>query len=444
MNRVLAGCVLLVLIGCGGGGGNGGTGGGSSGTGGGSSGTGGGSSGTGGGTSGTGGGMACNANTMTDENNCGRCGRVCESGTCSNGLCEPTLVLDVPYSPSQFLYQVSISGGKVYEWQYTTAPADIHFFVYSAPAPLTNLTTSSSGTLIQDTPPPSNPNLSMTTVTFDSTYVYEVEPAVGSVTRKKLDGSEPTGAATALFGIPAMDPGGPAQGTIPARPASAYRWKGIAVEGTSAYVAGTTSANGSSWPHDDVTVIYKISPFPTSATTVATKLSGLDKLGYIFTDFMVANGNLFWFDNSVDSVKRSLFTVPVAGGTPVKLEDDVNASDHAAIVSDGTYVYWTISGSAGSVRRCPLADLREAAATEVVQVESSTEGLAVDDTHVYFMTTDSFKTVQRVPKAGGSVQELGSMVLPPSHIGNRVHGTDANFVYLSDSDGKVYRMGKVP
>ena len=77
-------------------------------------------------------------------------------------------------------------------------------------------------------------------------------------------------------------------------------------------------------------------------------------------------------------------------------------------------------------------------------VQSSTEGLAVDDTHVYYMTTDSFKTVQRVPKAGGAVQELGSMVLPPSHVGNRLHAVDANFVYLSDDDGKIYRMGKAP
>jgi hypothetical protein len=356
------------------------------------------------------------------------------------------LVLDVPYSPSAFLYEVSVSGGKVFEWQYTTQPTDIHFFVYSAPAPLSFLTVSSTGTLIQDVPQNANPNLNMSAVAFDSTYVYEAEPgtAAGLVSRKKLDGSEGTGAATALFALPAMDPGGPAVGSIPARPSSAYRWKGLAVQGSTAFIAGTTTANGFSWPHDDVTVIYAMSPFPATASTVATKLPGLDQLGSVFSDLMVSSGHLFWFDNSLDPSKRSLFTAPVTGAVPVKLEDDVFSADHSSIVSDGTYVYWTIAGALGSVRRCPLADLREAAASEVVTVESSTEGLAVDATHVYFMTTDSFKTVQRAPKAGGAVEELGSMVLPPSHVGNRMHAVDANFVYVSDSDGKVFRMGKAP
>ena len=405
------------------------------------------STGGGGGTStGGGGGSSCTANTMTDANNCGRCGRVCESASCQAGLCTPMLVLDVPYTPSSFLYAVSVSGGKVYEWQYTTQPTDIHFFLYSAPAPLTNLTASSAGTIVQDVPPNSNPNLNMSAVAFDATYLYEAEPGTtaGRVSRKKLDGTEPTGAATPLFALPSTDPGAPAAGSIPARPASPYKWKGLVVEGSTAFIAGTTTANGNSWPYDDVTVIYAMSPFPVSASTVATKLPGLDQQGAVFSDLTVSNGHLFWYDNSLDSSKRSLFTAPVTGGAPVKLENDVFASDHSSIVSDGTFVYWTITGSQGSVRRCPLADLREAAATEVVQVDGSTEGLAVDATHVFYMTTDGYKTVQRAPKAGGSVEVLGRMALPPSHIGNRVHGVDANFVYLSDSDGKVYRMGKAP
>jgi hypothetical protein len=291
-----------------------------------------------------------------------------------------------------------------------------------------------------------NPNLNMSAATFDSTYVYEVEPgsSAGKVSRKKLDGSEPTGAATELFALPAMDPGAPAAGGKPARPASALRWKAIAVEGNAAYVAGTTTANGASWPYADSTAIYAINPFPASATTLATRLPGLDKLGDAFSDFVVSNGHLFWYDNSADVVKRSLFTAPVAGGAPVKLEDDVFASDHSSITSDGTHVYWTMPGSQGKVRRCPLATLQASAATDVVNVPSSTEGLAVDSAFVYFMTTDSFKTVSRAPKAGGTVETLASMVIPPSHVGQLLIGVDDTFVYLSDDDGKVYRVFKTP
>ncbi len=356
------------------------------------------------------------------------------------------LVLDPPDRPSSFLYAVFLSGGKIFEWQYTTAPATVHFFVYSAPAPLTPLAQSSAGVVVQDVPPPLDPNLGMSAVAFDSTFIYEASPGTttGGVARKKLDGTEPTGAAAPLFALPGMDPGLPAGGGLPVKPASVLKWKGIVVDGTAAYLAGTTTANGGSYPYSDSTAIYAISPFPPAASTQATKVTGLDKLGDIFSDLRVANGHLFWFDNSVDSSKRSLFTAPVGGGTPIKLEDDVFTSDHSAIASDTQFVYWTISGSQGKVRRCPLANLVATAATDVTNVESSAEGLTVDDGFVYFMTVDSYKTVWRAPKAGGTSESLGSMVLPPSHIGDRMLGVDAKYVYVSDSDGKLYRMPKVP
>jgi hypothetical protein len=390
--------------------------------------------------------MACTANTMTDKNNCGRCGHVCESASCSDGYCDPVLVLDVPFRPTGFLYAVWLSGGKVFEWEYTTEPTDPHFYVLSAPAPQTFLTAASTGTILQDVMQNPNPNLNMSAVAFDSTYVYEAEPGAttGGVSRKKLDGTDPTGAATPLFALPGNDPGAPASGSIPARPASSLRWKGLVVEGNTAYIAGTTTANGSAWPHDDVTILFAMSPFPATASTVATKMTGLDKLGYVFTDLTVASGHLFWYDNSLDSSKRTLFTVPVTGGTPVAIEDDVFAADHSSIAADATHVYWTMPGALGELKRCPLSNLTAAAATHVCDIESSTEGLALDETHAYFMTTDSFKTVHRVPKAGGTIDDLGSMVLPPSHVGNRMHAVDAKFVYVSDDDGNIFRLDKAP
>ncbi|MBK7860332.1 MAG: hypothetical protein IPJ65_17320 [Archangiaceae bacterium] len=443
MIRCLVGSLCIALAACSSGG-NGGTGGG----GGSSAGGTGGSSGGTGGSGGAGGGQACQANTMTDANNCGRCGRICESGTCSGGSCRPMLVLDVPNPPTSFQYANLVSGGKVYEWEYTTAPTTPTFFVYSAPAPATALTAASPGTVLQSSVQPSDPNLGMSAVTFDATYIYEAAPgaAAGSVSRKKLDGSEPTGDATPLFTLPKTDPGAAVTGCTghATRPPSSYKWVGIAVEGTAAYLAGTTTANGGSFPCDDATVVYSISPFPATASTVATKVTGLDHLGYIVSDFTVAGGHLFWFDNSTDSSKRTLFTAPVTGGTPVMLEDDVFAGDHAAIVSDGTHVYWTLASAQGKVRRAPLANLTPAAATDVVDVESPCEGLAVDATHVYYMTTDSFRTVARVPKAGGTEEVVGNMVVPPSVKGSRLIGVDDTYAYATDIDGKVYRVFKTP
>ena len=390
----------------------------------------------------------CQANLKTDAKNCGHCGRVCESNTCNDGLCQPMMVLDTPDSPSSFLYAVSISGGKAYEWEYTTAPASPHFFVYSAPAPLTLLAQPSKGTILQDVPPAVDPNLKMSAAAFDATYVYEAAPGAtaGGVSRKKLDGTEATGDATALFGLPAMDPAHAVAGCAghPTKPASAIVWKNLVVAGNAAYLAGTTTANGSAYPCPDSTAIYAISPFPATATTQATQVAGLGSLGEIFSDLTVVGGHLFWFDNSTDTSKRSLFTAPIAGGAPVLLEDDVFAGDHAAIAGDDQFVYWTIASSQGSLRRAPLANLQASAATTVAPVDSPAEGLVVDAGYVYFMTVNTERTVSRVPKAGGTVDDLGSMSLGLPGSGDRVVGVDDTFLYITDLDAKIYRMYKKP
>jgi hypothetical protein len=399
-----------------------------------------------GGAAGTGGEPTCQANLETDKNNCGHCGRVCESGDCSDGQCGPMLVLDTPNPPSSFLYRAFVNGGKVYEWEYTTTP-DARFFVYSAPAPLTPLAQPSSGVIVQDVGPNPDPNFDMSAAAFDPSYVYQAAPGAttGSVARKKLDGSESTDAATMLFTLPGTDPGLPASGDLPAKPSSILIWKNLAIATNAAYLTGTTTANGTSYPYSDSSAIYAITPFPSDSSTPAAKLTGLDKLGEIITDLTVANGHLFWIDNSLDTTKRSLFTAPVAGGNPVLLEDDVLAADHASVTSDGTFVYWTIASNPGELRRCPLADLKASSATKVAEVDGPQEGLAVDEQYVYFMTIDAYKTVSRAKKdAVDQVDPLGSMAVPPAHIGDRVIGVDAKFVYLSDSDAKIWRLYKTP
>jgi hypothetical protein len=420
------------------GGGSGGTGGGSAG---GSSGGGsGGGSGAGGGSGGGSG--SCMANTMTDANNCGHCGRVCESGTCSDGACQPVLVINTPDAPTAFLYRALVSGGKVYVWEYTTAPADPHFYLYSAPAPATAITAAPAGTVIQDIGPNPDPNLNISAAAFDSTYLYEAQPGMttGLVSRKKLDGSEATGTPAALFSLPGMDPGDITSG----KPMSMLVWSNIVVDGTAAYLTGTTTANGGAFSGDDDSAIYVISPFPATSATQATKLTGTDGLGYIITDLAVANGHLFWFDNHPDVTLRSLWTVPTTGGTPVKLEDDVSAADHASITSDGTYVYWDLANSQGQVKRCALANLTAGSATVVTGVDSPTEGLVVDDSFVYYATLDELRTAWRVPKAGGTAEALGSAAIPPDVRIDRVIGVDDTYLYFSDLDAKLYRMYKTP
>lgn len=45
--------------------------------------------------------VAACTNTLTDANNCGRCGHVCKSGTCTNGVCGAALS-DCVAPPVQF------------------------------------------------------------------------------------------------------------------------------------------------------------------------------------------------------------------------------------------------------------------------------------------------------------------------------------------------------
>ncbi len=383
---------------------------------------------------------------MTDKNNCGHCGRVCESGTCSGGACRPVLVINTPDSPTGFRYRAQVSNGKVYVWEYTTAPAVPHFYLYSAPAPATAITSAPAGTVIQDIVQNANPNLNISAATFDSTFLYEAEPGTttGLVSRKKLDGSEPTGTPTALFRLPGVDPGYPASGGKPAKPSSMLVWSNIVVDGTAAYLTGTTTANGGAFPEDDNSAIYVIAPFPATSTIQATKLTGTDNLGYIITDLTVANGHLFWFDNHPDVTLRTLWTVPTTGGTPVKLEVDVSSADHASITSDGTYVYWDLANSQGQLKRCALANLTAASATVVTDVQSPIEGLVVDDSFVYYATLDDLRTAWRVPKAGGTAEPLGSAAIPPNVRIDRLIGVDAAYLYFSDLDAKLYRMYKTP
>ena len=414
---------------------------------------------------GTGGTATCNANTQTDAMNCGHCGNVCESGTCSDALCAPMLVLDTPQAPSSIGadlgFTATVTGGKVYTWQYTTesaADGGIHYYVYSAPAPTTPLTQTAAPTLIQDLPQTANPDLGIATATFDTTYVYEPTPgslpdpnaanAAGSVGRKKLDGSEAKNTITSLFALPGLDPGDATDkdGSNVGRPPSGLTWTTMATDGTVAYLAGTANANsGLTWSGIDPTNFYVSSPFP--AATAATKIAGIASAGDHVLNLTVASGHLFWEGNiKTDRTVQGLFTAPVAGGATVQLEPNVTALDHSGIVSDGTSVYWSVTGGTGTLRKAALANLTAAGASDVADLNDPGAGLAVDANYIYYLSvsSDDFDPVYRINKADPTkVDELAEMAGVTS-LAKSIVGVDAKYVYVSDIDGKIWRVSNTP
>jgi len=405
------------------------------------------------------------ANTQTDAMNCGRCGNVCESGTCTGALCEPMLVLDTPQAPASIGgdlgFTAAVAGGNVYEWQFTTESAadnGIHFYVYSAPAPATALAKTATPTLVQDLPPATNPNLNMTAAAFDGSYVYEAAPgaeakpnaanAAGSVGRKKLDGSEAKNTLAALFSLPGVDPGdaNDKDGSNVGRPPSGISWPTLAIDGNVAYLAGTTNANsGLTWTGIDGTSFYVSSAFP--AATQVTKIAGIAAAGDHVLNLTVAGGHLFWEGNiKTDRTVHGLFTAPAAGGTTVKLEDDVGAIDHSGVVSDGTSIYWSITGEAGTLRKAPLSNLTATAATDVADLNNPGAGLVADAHYIYYLSVsaDDFDPVYRINKADPTkVDELGEMARV-TDLAKSIVGVDAKYVYISDIDGKIWRVSNAP
>jgi hypothetical protein len=400
-----------------------------------------------------GGPTSCQADLQTDPLNCGRCGKSCFGSDCIDGLCEARLLMDVQFEAYAYNRLAGfVSQGKVYEYEFTTAVTNAaDSLVLSTSTTLAN--PPSEGTLVQDlVVNQGDPGID--SVAFDATYIYEAMEgqtvgAQGQVARKKLDGSEDTGAGTKVFALP---PGPPNPDSANGK--SNLKWQAIAVGSDGIYLAGTTQINGFSHPAPDTTTIYKMAlPLGTDTSKLPTAL--IAGRGEVVTDLAVFGNattgqHLFWLEYDrtrpdTDAGPGSdyfAYTAPTTGGTPVLLDDVMTSA--SAFASDGTYVYWTEINDLGRLVRCPLDHLDAAHVTRVADVSNAQEGIALQGRYVYTMELADPGPVFRIDTATGQKELLGNRSIPPSEKETNVIGVDADFVYMTGLDAKVWRLPNVP
>ena len=159
-----------------------------------------------------------------------------------------------------------------------------------------------------------------------------------------------------------------------------------------------------------------------SASTIAT---GADMGPGLTVDATRAYWTVFLLTGGVQSA-------PLGGGSVVTLAS--NQELPRALAVDATRVYWTYSGG---VRRKGLTGL--AFVEDIVTTPIGTDAIALDATHVYYLTDDAaVGAVAKVPKAGGTPTVLASNQNRPLEL-----ALDDAFVYFTrGGTGDIVRVGK--
>jgi hypothetical protein len=374
-------------------------------------------------------GATCAADVQSDPENCGRCDHSCGGGECADGKCQPVVVLDPePRSIGRNVSldvrnKVLVDQGSIYYWNYGVPDGgDFEYTILKASVVPTN-PPSDGLPAVQTFPILASP---IQGATFDAGYLYySISTGAGAaeVRRKKLDTSDGTGPGTKVFSLD--------NGRI---------WRNLVLAGGAAYVTGEVD----SIMVDQIkTGIYKLPLPPANANAKPAAIAGLAALDNRIMDLTVVGGHLFWTETDDDTTHALLWTAPVAGGTPVQL-DDVTQFGGASIAGDpnDTYVYWTSHHHGGTLSRCPIANLDVAHIEPVDDVDNASEGLLVDDAYVYYQEDESLvtgKPIWRVPKAGGTRELLGEI-----DGGFALVGLDDGFVYAQDFDNVLYRLSKTP
>lgn len=109
------------------------------------------------------------------------------------------------------------------------------------------------------------------------------------------------------------------------------------------------------------------------------------------------------------------------------------------IAADAKAVYWVTNDAAGKVMKRPLGNDAGQTSIALVSGQVNPLDLAVNDTHVYWVTTGASLgqgAVLRVPLGGGAVTELASAQSPSAMVLNATHVFWAN----TAGDGSIMSM----
>jgi sugar lactone lactonase YvrE len=314
------------------------------------------------------------ANILYDGNNCGECGHSCNGVACQQGLCVPTYLsllqfgatdlkvdsTNVYYLANFSVWQLPKTGGS---------PEVISFGPFGA-----SFTPEGIALSVPGTPSPN---------------AYWSDFITGQVWRTPIPSDGGT-VAKPFFGTVIS----PQQSPVPF---------GVAIDQYDVFYAG----------YSDAGVIESLAltgglPFPATLASGAFQPNGL----------VVDSNNVYWTDALGGQV---LFVNKLFGGTPQVIAKGQLTPTGIAV--DPNYIYWASSGN-GKIMKAPLDG---GAPIALVTGLSYPTRIAVDSTTIYWTDYDA-GMVLKAPLAGGAPQVIAYQQFGPDGI-----ALDATNVYWTDN-----------
>lgn len=322
--------------------------------------------------------QVCEATLATDHDHCGMCDRNCGEGDCVAGTCPPLMLAAGLGGPSDIAYQ----DGVAYWVNYVTG-ALLRCQVTGCNGAPTQLGVSGYWSFY---------------IALDATDVYwnnngaGSEP--GSIWRCPLDG----GCANDQPWIAPVS--NPTQ---------------VGVDASHVY-----------WHSND----GNVERAPKTGGKIETIVVGAGNSG----DVQPHGGQLFWTDAAANSVRGCQL---VDRGCGAEIMDVSGAwQNPGQLLVDETHVYFaTFAGNDADV--IARVERSSGALETLLSTSSSIQGIAMNETHLYFSEGAS-GTVQRIPKAGGSVQVVASAFGAPGRL-----AVGDGFVFVvvgGETNGQIWRF----